>query len=170
MTDIRNGRPRPESPVEKLFREAATTDWWPELPLVQEHPARAGGQDYRIDFAVPDWHFGIELDGHATHSTTAAIAADRDWFSEHPQASEYHRDLIPGEFPYLYAPGTRVRVGVTSWGRVRQPLGPVISGVAPSGAAPAIAEAPPKLVDALIRNLHEEQSRRQSGGPGRWSS
>lgn len=32
---------------------------------------------YRIDFAIPAQRFGIELDGHATHSSPAAIAADR---------------------------------------------------------------------------------------------
>jgi very-short-patch-repair endonuclease len=32
---------------------------------------------YRIDFAIPDRKFGIELDGHASHSSTAAIARDR---------------------------------------------------------------------------------------------
>lgn len=32
---------------------------------------------YRIDFALPRRKIGIELDGHASHSTTTAIAADR---------------------------------------------------------------------------------------------
>ncbi len=65
------------TPIEKLFGEAAIRDWWPELPLVQEHRVKAGGQNYRIDFAVPGWRFGVELDGHATHSSTEAIARDR---------------------------------------------------------------------------------------------
>ena len=66
-----------ESVIEKLFREAAAGNWWPELPLVQEHWVRAGGQKYRIDFAVLTRRFGVELDGHATHSTPTAIAKDR---------------------------------------------------------------------------------------------
>lgn len=37
----------------------------------------AGGQNYRIDFALPDARIGFELDGHATHSSTADIARDR---------------------------------------------------------------------------------------------
>ena len=32
---------------------------------------------YRLDFALPHLKIGIELDGHLTHSSTAAIAADR---------------------------------------------------------------------------------------------
>ena len=32
---------------------------------------------YRLDFALPRQMVGIELDGHRTHSSTAAIAADR---------------------------------------------------------------------------------------------
>jgi very-short-patch-repair endonuclease len=32
---------------------------------------------YRLDFALPRQMIGIELDGYRTHSSTAAIAADR---------------------------------------------------------------------------------------------
>jgi very-short-patch-repair endonuclease len=32
---------------------------------------------YRIDFALPHYMIGIELDGYRTHSSTGAIAADR---------------------------------------------------------------------------------------------
>lgn len=32
---------------------------------------------YRLDFALPHLKIGIELDGHLTHSSPAAIAADR---------------------------------------------------------------------------------------------
>jgi very-short-patch-repair endonuclease len=67
---------RSASPIEQRFWEAALRDWWPELPLVPEHSVRAGGRDYRIDFAVPGWHFGIELDGFRNHSSTADIARD----------------------------------------------------------------------------------------------
>lgn len=38
---------------------------------------------YRLDFALPRQLIGIELDGHRTHSSTQAIAADRKrqrWF------------------------------------------------------------------------------------------
>jgi very-short-patch-repair endonuclease len=38
---------------------------------------------YRLDFALPRQMVGIELDGHRTHSSTQAIAADRirqRWF------------------------------------------------------------------------------------------
>jgi very-short-patch-repair endonuclease len=68
--------PASASPIEKRFWEAALRDWWPELPLVPEHRVRAGGQNYRIDFAVPDWRFGIELDGFRNHSKTEDIARD----------------------------------------------------------------------------------------------
>lgn len=66
-----------ESEIERLFREEAAIVW-PTVPaLVQEHWVTAGGQSYRLDFAVPSMMLAIELDGHATHSSTAAIAHDR---------------------------------------------------------------------------------------------
>lgn len=207
------------SPIERQFREAAQAAWWPELQLTPEHPVRAADRNYRIDFAVPAWHFGIELDGHATHSSPTAIAedrrrqraleragwticrfggqeitrdaancvreakavlvglvahrtsaADREWFTAHPHASEYFRELVPGEFPQLFAPGTRVQVMVTGWGRVRHPLGPVIGGGEPARAALKIAAAPSGLLDARDQDVQAERTQRQFGGPERWSS
>jgi very-short-patch-repair endonuclease len=62
------------SPIEIQFWNAYTAIHPPALRgLVRQHPV---GQ-YRIDFAIPSQKFGIELDGHATHSSPAAIAADR---------------------------------------------------------------------------------------------
>jgi hypothetical protein len=66
-----------ETTIERLFREAADR-LWPDAPaLVQEHPVTASGRNYRLDFAVPSLKRGIELDGHATHSSPGAIADDR---------------------------------------------------------------------------------------------
>lgn len=66
-----------ESPIEKLFREATVSAWWPEIPLEQNCRVTVEGARYYIDFAVPSRRFGIELDGHATHSSPTAIAGDR---------------------------------------------------------------------------------------------
>lgn len=66
-----------ESPIEALFRVAASA-LWPDTPrLVQEHPVQAGGRSYRLDFAVPGLKRAVELDGHATHSSPEDIARDR---------------------------------------------------------------------------------------------
>lgn len=36
---------------------------------------------------------------------------DKAYFKEHPEATEYEREIIPGEFfPKHYPPGTKVRV------------------------------------------------------------
>lgn len=60
------------SPIEQQFWQA-----WKKLrsgiKLEQEHPV----DRYRIDFAYVSAKIAIELDGHATHSSPAAIAADR---------------------------------------------------------------------------------------------
>lgn len=76
----RRGRcPRPgtASPIERLFWDAYrafTPDLYPEIAgLVPQHPAGR----YRIDFALPGRRIGIELDGFASHSSTKAIASDR---------------------------------------------------------------------------------------------
>lgn len=199
----------PESPIEALFRETVARDWWPELPLVQECPVTIRGQRYRLDFAVPDWHFGVELDGYATHSSTTAIAkdrrrqralerdgwticrfggqeitqsaancvweakaalcglvierasaADRAWFEEHPHAAEYFRPLIPGEFPQIFAPGTKVHVRPASWGRVRETHALPIGGEQPSGAELQMVRATPGLLDALAEDFRTELEKR----------
>src|SRR4051794_29512603 len=41
--------------------------------LVRQYPVGR----YRLDFALPRHKIGIELDGHTTHSSPSAIAADR---------------------------------------------------------------------------------------------
>lgn len=62
------------SPIEVMFWNTYTAIRPRALRgLVRQHPVGR----YRIDFALPAQKFGIELDGHATHSSTAAIAADR---------------------------------------------------------------------------------------------
>lgn len=66
-----------ESEIERLFREEAARVWPADPALIREYPVTAGGQNYRLDFAVPGRMLGIELDGHATHSSPAAIASDR---------------------------------------------------------------------------------------------
>lgn len=60
------------SPIEEKF-SAAWQRLHPKIKLIPEHQAGR----YRIDFAYVPAKIGIELDGHATHSSPAAIAADR---------------------------------------------------------------------------------------------
>jgi very-short-patch-repair endonuclease len=63
-----------ESPIEVEFWRAHERARYGALRgLVKQYKV---GQ-YRLDFAIPAARIGIELDGHATHSTTYAIAADR---------------------------------------------------------------------------------------------
>lgn len=86
------------SPIEQSFWKAYQRINPPELRgLVREHPVHG----YRIDFALTRRKFGIELDGRATHSSTAAIAADRKrqrtleaagWRIIRFGGSEVHRD------------------------------------------------------------------------------
>lgn len=70
-------RTSPPSPIEAEFELALASDWWPEIPIEPEYSVIIERKRYRIDFAVPSHRFGIELDGHATHSSTTAIAHDR---------------------------------------------------------------------------------------------
>lgn len=71
-----------ESPVERMFREA-WCELYPEhaAKLVAQYPVTAEEQRFRLDFAIPsvtrDGRLAIEIDGHATHSSPAAIAHDR---------------------------------------------------------------------------------------------
>jgi very-short-patch-repair endonuclease len=66
--------PATASEIERPFWEACRRLRLPELDgLVFQHPV-AG---YFIDFALPDRKIGIELDGFASHSSTADIAKDR---------------------------------------------------------------------------------------------
>jgi very-short-patch-repair endonuclease len=91
-------RGAPESPIEQKFREACLRLDTPVLrDLVPQHPV-AG---YRIDFALPDRKIGIELDGFATHSSTADIEKDRrrqrdlegrGWYIIRFGGREVHRD------------------------------------------------------------------------------
>lgn len=62
------------SPIEKMFWKACLKIrpvWWDQL--MPQYPALR----YRLDFALPEQKIGIELDGFATHSSTRAIAKDR---------------------------------------------------------------------------------------------
>ncbi len=62
------------SPIEDAFwRAHEKLRLRPLNGLVRQYKV---GQ-YRLDFALPRQMIGIELDGHRTHSTTRAIAADR---------------------------------------------------------------------------------------------
>jgi very-short-patch-repair endonuclease len=62
------------SPIEDAFwRSHQKLKLRPLAGLVRQYKV---GQ-YRLDFALPRQAIGIELDGHRTHSTTQAIAADR---------------------------------------------------------------------------------------------
>lgn len=60
------------SPIEQQFR-AAWQRLHTKIKLTPEYPVGR----YRIDFAYVPAKIAIELDGHATHSSPAAIAADR---------------------------------------------------------------------------------------------
>jgi len=91
--------PRPGlSPIEQKFWDAHLRLALPVLSgLVAQHPAGR----YRLDFALPAHRIGIELDGHATHSSTAAIARDRQrqraleargWHVIRFGGAEVHRD------------------------------------------------------------------------------
>jgi very-short-patch-repair endonuclease len=68
------------SPIEDAFwRTHQKLRLRPLNGLVRQYKV---GQ-YRLDFALPRQMIGIELDGHRTHSSTQAIAADRKrqrWF------------------------------------------------------------------------------------------
>lgn len=64
------------SPIEQEFWAALQAVPQPALKgLVSQH--QVPGTRYRLDFALPDLRIGIELDGFASHSSTADIARDR---------------------------------------------------------------------------------------------
>jgi len=65
-----------DSPIEAEFWQ----EYWRNQPpvlkgLVPQYSFNDG--QYFIDFALPSFRIGIELDGHATHSSPQAIARDR---------------------------------------------------------------------------------------------
>jgi very-short-patch-repair endonuclease len=61
-----------ESPIEKQFR-LAWKKRYPKMKLIDQYQVGR----YRLDFAYPSLKVAIELDGHATHSSTTDIANDR---------------------------------------------------------------------------------------------
>ena len=66
------------SPIEDAFWKAhMKLKLQPLAGLVRQYPVRCADRRYKLDFALPRKMIGIELDGHRTHSSTAAIAADR---------------------------------------------------------------------------------------------
>ena len=86
------------SPIERQFWEAHCQLALPELKgLVSQHPVL----NYRVDFALPGSMIGIELDGFASHSSTADITRDRQrqraieaagWYLIRFGGAEVHRD------------------------------------------------------------------------------
>jgi very-short-patch-repair endonuclease len=64
----------PQSPIEEAFWKSHQR--LRLRPLVGLKRQYCVGP-YRLDFALPQKMVGIELDGHRTHSSTQAIAADR---------------------------------------------------------------------------------------------
>lgn len=88
----------PGSPIEQKFLAACEKLGAASLAgLVPQYPV-AG---YRIDFALPDRKIGIELDGFASHSSTADIENDRrrqrdlegrGWYLIRFGGREVHRD------------------------------------------------------------------------------
>lgn len=74
-------KPIPKPPRKAAYSPIEIEFWKSYLRL---HPSSLRGltRQYRvgqyiIDFAIPRAKIGIELDGHATHSSPTAIAADR---------------------------------------------------------------------------------------------
>jgi len=67
------------SPIELQFWRAYIKMKPPALRgLVRQYNTGKGGVGgYRLDFAIPAQKFGIELDGFASHASTASIARDR---------------------------------------------------------------------------------------------
>ena len=64
-----------ESPVEWQFLSVHRGLNLPELRgLVVQYPVP--GTRFRLDFALPACRIGIEIDGHASHSSTTSIARD----------------------------------------------------------------------------------------------
>jgi very-short-patch-repair endonuclease len=62
------------SPIEDMFWQShRKLHLRPLVGLVRQYKVGP----YRLDFALPRQMIGIELDGHRTHSTTQAIASDR---------------------------------------------------------------------------------------------
>jgi very-short-patch-repair endonuclease len=63
-----------ESVIEQSFWDAhKRTRYKGLVGLVQQYKVGY----YRIDFAIPRYHIGIELDGFRNHSSTVDIAGDR---------------------------------------------------------------------------------------------
>ena len=66
------------SPIEDSFwRAHQRLKLRPLNGLVRQYSVSHGAGQYRLDFALPRQQIGIELDGHRTHSSPAAIASDR---------------------------------------------------------------------------------------------
>lgn len=90
--------PASASPIEVRFWDTHRQLRLPALAgLVPQHPAHG----FRIDFALPERKIGIELDGFASHSSTADIAKDRrrqrlleghGWYIIRFGGSEVHHD------------------------------------------------------------------------------
>lgn len=74
-------RPVPRPP-RKAEYSPIEIEFWKSYVRLHPAPLRGLTRQYRvgsyiIDFAIPRAKIGIELDGHATHSSPTAIAADR---------------------------------------------------------------------------------------------
>lgn len=88
------------SPIERPFWDAHLRLKLPALEGLVPQFSVLGGK-YRLDFALPKHKIGIELDGFATHSSTADIAHDRKrqreieaagWYIIRFGGSEVHHD------------------------------------------------------------------------------
>lgn len=96
------------SPIEAIFWM-----WWntlesvsgiPHFELESQHEVEAGGSRYRLDFAIPEFSIGIELDGHEFHEKTKEQVTYRNQRDRHLQAagwtvfhfsgSELYRDQV----------------------------------------------------------------------------
>jgi hypothetical protein len=64
-----------DSGLEMRFLRALVAGGLPEP--VQQHAVKVGGRSYRLDFAYPEQHLAIEIDGWDVHRTRSAFDGDR---------------------------------------------------------------------------------------------
>jgi hypothetical protein len=95
---------------------------------------------------------GIRPAEYWARAAEYASDQDRTWFAAHPDASEYYRRIIPGEFgaDSDHASTIRVRVVKHPWGRVRHTPGGVPDT---DPAAIELRDDTPELPAAWVKPL-----------------
>lgn len=66
-----------QSPAEEMFLGAAIELYEWGLELEAQHEVATPDGTYRLDFALPQFNVGIEIDGHAYHSDADTFHNDR---------------------------------------------------------------------------------------------